>query len=500
MKIYAAHKIREADAYTIKNEPIASIDLMERAATRIYKWVKKHYSKKHLFRIFCGIGNNGGDGLVLARLLHRAGYDVKVWIVRFSPNSSEDFQINFQRLNETGVEITDIEQTGDIPLIEPGAVVVDAIFGSGLSRPVKGLAAEVIEKLNDQPVERIAIDIASGLFSEDNSTNDGAVFKPHITITLAFPKLAFMFPENDVYTGDRYLIDIGISREFIMKEPTDTFLIDKPLAHLIRKIPGRFDHKGVYGHALIIAGSYGMMGAAVLSAKAAVRSGAGLVSARIPGCGYTVMQTANPEVMVMTDDEERFITAYPPLDKFTSVGIGPGLGRHADTARMLRQLFEKTDVPLIIDADALNLMAADKSLLEAIPKNSILTPHPGEWKRLSGDESKGVEQMNRVRDFAAKHSVYVILKRGITMIAAPDGEVFFNDTGNPGMATGGSGDVLTGMLTGLMAQGYHPKEAAILGVYLHGLAGDKAFKKMGREAVTAGDIVKYIGKAFRKIS
>ncbi|MCF6171999.1 MAG: NAD(P)H-hydrate dehydratase [Bacteroidales bacterium] len=502
MKILPIEEVRNADAYTIANEPIASIDLMERAASQIYKWIKKRVPKKHLIRVYAGLGNNGGDGLVVARLLSNKGYQVEVNVIRYSDTSSEDFQVNFGRLKEgNSIAIRNVKELKNLSGINPDDVLVDAIFGSGLTRPVKGFIADVIAHINNSPAMRIAIDVPSGLFSDSTSKNNGgAIVHADYTLSFQFPKLAFLFPENDVFVGNWQLLDIGLHPDFINEVETQNFFMGKRDIKPILKKRGRYAHKGSFGHALLIAGCYGKMGAAILASRACLRSGVGLLHSHIPKAGYQIMQTATPETMLSIDRYDNYFSEVPKLGLYTAIGIGPGLGMEKQSQMALKLLIQEYPNPIVFDADALNILSENKTWLAFLPKGSILTPHPKEFERLATKWSNDFERLEMQRDFAFKYGVYVVLKGAHTSICFPDGNCYFNSTGNPGMATAGSGDVLTGLITGLLAQGYSPGQASVLGVYLHGLAGDIAAKKHGMEALLAGDLIEQIGKAFRKLT
>lgn len=501
MKILSAAQIREADAYTIANEPVSSTALMERAASACFEWIVKHFDKSHSFKIFCGVGNNGGDGLAIARKLRNDGYNTEVFILRFSNKCSEDFLINEKRLDGLKIKITDLSEESFHEFGAPGKnekqVIIDAIFGSGLSRPVTGFAAEIIKKINKSESTVISIDIPSGLFCENNAGNTREnIIKANFTLTFELPKLAFFFPENGENVGEWKLIPIGLDQEFISETAGKFFFITRKTACRILRPRKKFSHKGTYGHALLICGGYGKMGASVLAARACLRSGAGLTTAHIPECGYEVMQTSVPEAMVSVDESDQFITGHPHLEKFSAIGAGPGLGAEKQTGNMIKLLIQNSPAPLVIDADAINIISENKTWLSFLRRQSIFTPHPKEFERLVGKSSDDFERLEMQIAFARKFNSYVILKGAHTSIACPDGEVFFNSTGNPGMATGGCGDVLTGILTGLSAQGYSLKETCVLGVYIHGLAGDIAAEKKGFEALIAGDLIDSLGEAF----
>lgn len=502
MKILNAEQIRAADSYTVTHEPIASIDLMESAAAACTGWITAHFPKETLFKVVCGMGNNGGDGLAISRMLFDKGYKAEVLIAPYFSKASEDFSVNRKRLEAMpGITVREISSPDDITVDNKQPVaLVDAILGSGLSKPVEGNMAGIIQKINTLHCPVVAIDIPSGLMMEDNSKADrNNIVNAMATLTFEAPKLAFMFAENALHTGNFYVLDIGIDKQFLAAQKSHNYFVTRnDIAPLFRPRT-KFSHKGNYGHALLVAGSYGKMGAAVLAAKACLRAGAGLVTVHIPRCGYTVMQSAVPEAMVHADEEENEFSVIKDISMYSAVGIGPGIGTAKSTQSGLKLLIQQAGVPLVIDADALNILAENKTWLSFLPHGSILTPHPGEFARLAGKTSSGYDAYNLQREFAVKHSVYLILKGAHTAIATPEGDVYFNSTGNPGMATAGSGDTLTGIITALLAQGYLPKEAAVMGTYLHGLAGDIAVHETGEEAMIAEDITACLGKAFIEI-
>jgi len=498
MKILAAEQIRELDAFTIENEPIASIDLMERAAQTFVNWfIRQFPDTDHLVHIFCGPGNNGGDGLVAARLLQQHFYNVTVWFCKISDQPSKDFQTNWERLpRRTELQVHIIEKENSLPDLPKDALIVDAIFGSGLNRPVEGYWAKLIEHLNAQGASRVAIDVPSGLFADQPST--GVTIHANYTFSFELPKLAFLFPENQQSVGEWRVESIGLHQDFIAKTETPFHYIDENYAKKLLHKRQKYNHKGTFGHALLIMGSYGKVGAAILASCACLRSGVGLVSIHAPKCAYPILQMSIPEAMVSVDRHEFYLSEIPNLEPYKAIGVGCGLDQRKTSASALEELLRESPVPLVLDADALNMIAA-RNWLEKIPKNSILTPHPKEFERLFGVTPNSFEQNKLQRQKAQELGIYIILKRAHTCIACPDGTCYFNATGNPGMATGGSGDVLTGIITGLFAQGYSPFAASILGVYLHGLAGDMAAAELEQEALIAGDIIQHLGQAFRKL-
>lgn len=497
MKILTAQQTREADAYTIKNEPITSINLMERAATQCTDWITEKYHNGTSFAIFCGVGNNGGDGLVIARHLYTKGYDVDVFIVQFSENYSPNFKTNLERLREEGLFPIFLTEQMSSVYINEDIVVVDAIFGSGLSKPITGWIGNIIQQLNENKSTKLAIDIPSGLFTEDNTKNiQENILKVNYTLTFQQPKLSFLLPQNNSFVGDFEILDIGLHPDYLDKVSSKTIFISKDIAQSILHTRQKFSHKGNYGHALLIAGSKGKMGAAILATKACLRSGAGLLTVQIPKCGTEIMQTSVPEAMCIADENLNFIGNLTDITSFSTIGIGPGLGQEEQTQKALKLLIQNADKPLVIDADALNILSENKTWLAFLPQNSILTPHPKEFERLVGKWTTDEERLELQQELSVKNNLIVVLKGANTSITCPDDMIFFNSSGNPGMATGGSGDVLTGIITSLLAQDYNPKDAAIFGVYLHGVAGDIAKENLGEDSMIASDILNYLPMAF----
>ncbi len=498
MKIPSVEQIRALDAQTIEKEPISSIGLMERAATAAFRWIENMIPREKIMKIFCGTGNNGGDGLVIARLLAQKKRPVHVYILRMVGEGSADFQTNLERLRKNPkVFINELHDIEALPDIAPTDVVVDAIFGSGLNKAVTGPIATIITHLNHSAAFRkISIDLPSGLFTGDNAHNDGTVFKADVTLTFEFPKLAFFFAENYPYTGDWHVLPIGLHTASLEAAKVDHMYTLLPDVLPLIKKRQRFDHKGTYGHALLIAGSKGKIGAAVLAARGTLKAGAGLLSVHLPACGANVLTTAVPEAMTSIDQQEGHVVTLPDLGKANAIAVGPGLGTHPDTQKALKVLIQESALPIIYDADALNMLSENKTWLSFLTAESILTPHPGEFDRLAGKSASSYERLQKQKALSIKHGIYIILKGAYTSVSCPDGSVFFNATGNPGMATAGSGDVLTGVLLGLKAQGYSSLHTCLLGVYLHGLAGDVAANKRSQQALMAGDICEYLGKAW----
>jgi NAD(P)H-hydrate epimerase len=476
---------------------------MERAATGCFYWLIRNIPHGKTVKVFCGTGNNGGDGLAISRMLSAKGYPVEIFLLGSVDQLSESCRINYERaLALPGIKLRFLLEGESLPDIDRERdTVLDSIFGSGLTRPVTGFFAKVIGHLNDKKHVFVSIDVPSGLFCDTSVTGSKkpVVVQADFTLTFSPPKLAFFFQENDKYIGRWHLLDIGIMQEFIDHAGTKNFYTDQEDCKKILKPRNTYSHKGTFGHALLFCGSRGKMGAAVLASRGCLRSGPGLVTAHVPRFGSAILQTTVPEAMLDIDSSDDILTEIPDLSRFTSIAAGPGIGQEDQTQRMLKLLIQNSTIPLIFDADAINILGENKTWISFVPKGSIFTPHPKEFERLVGKSSDDFERNKIQRDFSIKYGVYVILKGAHTAITTPDGKCYFNSTGNPGMATGGSGDVLTGILAGLKAQGYTSLETCLLGVYLHGLAGDHAAESFGQEAMIAGDIITHLGKAFQSI-
>ncbi len=501
MKIFNAEQIRRIDAATIDHEPVASADLMERAASALYHWIVERYEVTTHFSLFAGPGNNGGDALALARIMVKNGYKVKVFIINTGGSFSDDFQVNLDRLRSAAIIATMISDEKEIPDLQQGTVVIDGIFGSGLSHPVSGLPASVIRMLNQSGHIIISIDIPSGLFCDRLPTADSdAIICASYTLSFQFPKLTFMTHEGYCYTGRWEVLEIGLLPDAIASEHTSYFYVTTDDISSLIKGRSRFDHKGVFGHALIIAGSYGKAGAAILASSAALRSGAGLVTCHLPVKCVSPFQCALPEAMASPDDGDEHITSLPEVLKYDAVGVGPGIGTDPDTRKTFAELLSSYRNPMVVDADGLNILSLEPDMISLLPENSVLTPHPGEFSRLTGVKNSGLERLSLQMEFASRYRCIVVLKGAFTSVALPDGRVFFNSTGNPGMATAGSGDTLTGIITSLLAQGYLPADAAVTGVFLHGLAGDLALSDASPESLMAGDIIRNLGMAYKLLA
>ncbi|MDO7884719.1 NAD(P)H-hydrate dehydratase [Hymenobacter cheonanensis] len=513
MKLLSAVQIRALDQATIREQRTTSTALMERAAIALAGWLYQHYTPAEAGEILllCGPGNNGGDGLALARLLYLAGYAVRLGLLP-AAKYSDDYEYNHHVLPKViAIQELSAEQ---LPDIQPGTLVVDALFGTGLSRPLDGVAAAVVRHLNDRHARVVAIDLPSGLLADAPQPNPQApVVRASHTISFGLPKLAFLLPQNADYVGEWHVVDIGLSPDFIGQADTPWHFTRLPGAGgfdaaLAARQPdvtlpkrGKFAYKNTFGHALLLAGSRGKVGAAVLAGGACLRGGVGLLTVAVPGCGYDIIQTTRPEAMCLPDAQADFISELPELKSYQAVGIGPGLGQAGASRAVLEKLLREARVPLVIDADALNLLGEHRELLALLPENTVLTPHIGEFTRLTEKARDDYHRLELLREFTQKHKCVVILKGAYTAVGAPDGQVYFNSTGNPGMGTGGSGDVLTGLVLALRAdQRLAALLAARLAVLAHGLAGDLAAAETGEAGLVAGDLVQHLGPALAALT
>lgn len=497
MKVFSAEQLHEADKITTEKHDITPLDLMERAGTQIFNWLHHRMQAAQVpVHIFCGIGNNGGDGLVLGRLLIEHGYNVHVYIANFTDKRSKCFLVNYDRIKSI-TKRWPILMTSekDFPEIHADDVIIDAIFGIGLNRAPEGWVKSLIQYLNTQKAFRLSIDIPSGLHANKAIADPEAVIMANHTLTFQAPKLAFFLPESGKYVPYFEAIDIGLDPEFLYTTEPLAQLISKPEAKQFYKQREKYTHKGSYGHVLIVGGSYGKIGAIVLATRAAYKAGAGLVTAYIPKCGYQILQTTVPEAMVITDTNDAIISDINLEFEPSAIAVGMGLGTKKESVAALKKLLSEATGPMVIDADALNCIASNPALKKLIPKNSILTPHPGELKRLVGVWTDDYDKLEKVKKFTAKHQIIVLIK-GANSITVFENKLYINTSGNPGMATGGSGDVLSGMIAGLMAQGYDPLMATVFATYLHGSSGNLVAQQIGFEALMAGDIIEAIGAAY----
>lgn len=496
MKIFNAKQIYDADKFTMDKQQITSEQLMERAAIQIFNWLHSRLQGAGTkIYLFCGIGNNGGDGLVLARHLQEHGYNVQVHIVNYSEKRSKDFLINLDRLKEIKIWPNFLNEGSELPTIGKEDIVVDAIFGIGLNRAPDIWVGGLIHHLNISNAFLLSIDVPSGLFMESGISNAEGVIRANYVLTFQVPKLAFFLPETGKFIDHWEILDIGLDQGFLSRTASEYDLIGKNEARSMYIPREKYSHKGSFGHSLIIGGSYGKIGAVILAAKGSLCAGSGLVTAYVPNCGYLPLQTALPEAMVITDIEELEISNIDFGVVPSVIGIGVGMGTTDATVKTFSEFLNKNKVPLVIDADGLNILSRNPDLFKKIPPQTVLTPHPKELERIIGKWTDDFDKLKKTKEFSKRYDCIIVVK-GANTIIIYDGKGYVNTTGNPGMATGGSGDVLTGIITGLIAQGYSPLNAAIFGVYIHGKAADIAVENCGFQALIASGILDNIGKAY----
>jgi NAD(P)H-hydrate epimerase len=501
MKILTAQQLKELDAFSIERQNISSADLMQRAASKCFNWINKNLGLNHSFSIVCGPGNNGGDGLVIAQLLSENNCDVECILLNFTDKNSPDYELNLTKLQKTECKIRSIQSENELESIKfNGKIVVDAIFGFGLSRPAEGLAAAIIKHINSCKTKKvIAIDLPSGLYCDQLNAKEDQIIQADFTLTFHVPKLSFFFPEGGNSVGKVIVLDIRLDKSFASKlESNYSYITPSKVGGFLKKRK-TFSHKGTYGHTNIIAGSRGKMGAAVLASKAASFSGVGLVTSTIPSVGLNVMQMTVPVAMCDDNYGTDCLEGKIEINDKHTYGIGPGIGKSSETVEFLKHFLKEVIQPIVIDADALNCISENREMLYDIPENSILTPHIKEFGRLAGVTENSLERLNKLVEFCIEHKVYVVLKDARTIICSPQGKCSFSLNGTPGMATGGSGDVLTGILAGLLAQGFSLDETTQLGVVLHGLAGEFSAEKYSEYGMNAESILEEIGEGFKML-
>ena len=502
MKIFTSTQIHELDRYTIENEPIPSLDLMERAAKALTQAITEMYSVATPVVVFAGPGNNGGDALAVARLMADKNYQVSVYLFNINGNLSPDCAANKQRLQENKRirQFIEVIEEFNPPALEANMLVIDGLFGSGLNKPLAGGFASLVKYINSSPAQVVAIDIPSGLMTEDNTYNVRAnIIRADHTLTLQQVKLSFLFPENQQFVGNLRVLDIRLSEEGMRKLDSQYTIVEENDVRQLMLPRSPYAHKGQMGNALLIAGSYGMAGAAILAARACMRAGVGKVTVNSPKRNLPLLQVAVPEAIVQNSLEETYFAEAVDTEDFNALGIGPGLGQSEQTAIAMIAQLRRTQCPIVVDADALNILANHRAWLQQLPQDIIMTPHPKELDRLEGHSADSYERLTKASNLAERLKGYIVLKGHHTAICCPGGHILFNSTGNAGMATAGSGDVLTGIITGLLARGYKPQDACVVGVYLHGLAGDIAAYDLGEESLTASDIINCLPRAFKRL-
>lgn len=503
MKFFTGKQIKDWDAYTVQHESIRSIDLMERAANGITEIITQRWDKNWAVVVFAGPGNNGGDALAVARMLTVQGYKVETYLFNTKGSLSEDCTTNRNRLVETIGEhkFVEVKSEFDPPKITEQTLVIDGLFGSGLSRPLMGGYASLVKYINNAHAQVLSIDLPSGMMTEDNSFNlQQSIIRATLTVTIQQMKICMLMPENAQNFGEIMVLDIGLSEEYARRTNSRFMFTESKMIRSILRPRSPFAHKGSMGHALLIAGSKGMAGAASMAAQACLRSGLGKLTMHVPLCNVDIHQISVPEAVIQFDKDNFIFSEAVDIDDFDSVGIGPGLGQDENTAIAMMSQIRRTQCPMVLDADALNMLANHQPWMEQLPEGLILTPHPAEFDRLNASHSdNSFQRLTKAREMAVKLNAFIILKSHFSALCSPDGDVYFCSTGNAGMATAGSGDVLTGIITGLLARGYNQLEACLIGMHAHGLAGDIAANEIGEEGLIATDIIKYLPRAMKRL-
>ena len=497
MKIFTAEQIRHCDQYTISHEPVSSVQLMERASLACADWISEHCKNHRKSAVFCGSGNNGGDGFAIARILYLKGFDVDVFVQDPKMKFSDNAAVNFKRLKDiSGISIREFKEVEQYHF-DSKTLIIDALFGTGLSRPLEGIYKRLVNQINLKDNIKISIDLPSGLFADSISNAGNAILQSDYTLSFQCWKKSFLHPETGIYAGKVVVLDIGLSKEYISSTETPDFVIDDEVVKNIFKPRKDFSHKGTYGKVVISGGSYGKIGATVLATRSALKAGSGLTFKLAPKCVYDILQVSCPEAMFIEGGNQHI--EHVEMEKDAVCGIGPGLGTHPDTEKAFLSFLKNYSEPLVVDADALNILSKAKGNLKMIPKKSIITPHPKEFERLFGSTENSFERLTLARTKAKELNIYIVLKDHHTQVITPEGNVFYNIKGNAGLAKGGSGDILTGILTSLLAQGYSGENTCVLGVWLHGRAADLAAEKYSQEAMLPTDVINEFGNVFEEL-
>ena len=502
MKIFSVEQLKQIDEDTLLKEPIDSIDLMERAAMACVKRIVKLINPEHEILIFCGKGNNGGDGLAITRLLLERGFLCHAYVINYTNTFSKDAEENYNKLKSIySANVTEINYLSDLKekITSTNFIIIDAILGTGINKAISGLLKDVVLFINSNFNKVISIDVPSGLFIDKTSIENDSIICSTLTLTFQFPKLAFLLPENQKYVPEFEILTIGLNEEAINNHSSFYYYVTKQDISSLLKLRPKFSHKGNYGHALLMAGSKGKSGAAIISAKACLRSGAGLLTLHSNKNTVNALISQLPEAMSISDSNADFISEVNNPEKYDAIGFGPGVGTENETQIALKKILQYFTGKLIIDADGLNILSENKTWLDFLPPETILTPHPKEFERLTEKHENDFEKIIALKNFSLKYTCIVILKGAHSAIAFPDGNVYFNSSGNPSLAKGGSGDALTGIILGLLSRGYTAQKAALIGTFIHGYAADIYSKKKSMESALINDIIELLPKAFKKL-
>lgn len=502
MKIVSSQSLRDIDRQTCEAQGVTGLELVERAATAVSCEIISRFLPGQRIVVMAGPGNNGADALATARMLVEQGYKhVEIFLFNIKGRLSADCDAERQQLiGLDGVDFTEITQEFRPPYLGSDDVVLDGLFGSGLRDPLSGGFVSVARYINDSGAYVVSIDVPSGMFGEWNE-NVNRRDMVHADLTLAFqtPRLAFFFEENREVVGEWKLLDIELDEQAIRQTPCDFYFVEAQTVRPRLRPRMLFSGKRDYGSALIMAGSLGMMGAAIMCSRAALQSGAGLVTVHSARCGMQILQGAVPEAMFEPDKREAYISDMDVHHEHQVVAVGPGIRTHDETLNAFENLLHRVKCPLVVDADAINCISKRPELLDMLPPMTVLTPHIGEFDRLFGEHGSSEERLRKAMEMAKRYNIILVIKGHYTTTVRPDGRVYINSTGNPGMATPGSGDVLTGVIAAFIAQGYRPELAATIGVYVHGLAGDLAAEQTGEYGLLASDISAKVGMAIKQL-
>lgn len=507
MKILSGQEIKNIERETIEAQGITSVELVERVGRAVADEIKALRMPGSPVLVFAGWGNNGADALETARLLAQDGYQPVVYLFNIGGArlSTECALFRDRLLDCPGVTLYEITGAEPFQWPEPTAasLIVDGLFGSGLDRPLPRSFQMLVRNINESGATVVSIDVPSGLFGDWNG-NAPREDMIHATLTLAieFPRMSFMLADNASVVGDWKVIRVGYDAASVKRAPFTFMLVDGALCSRFLVPRAKFAGKADFGHTLLFAGSRGMMGAAVLAARGALRSGAGKVTVHGPASGNPVVQIAVPAAMYVDDPGAMFITEMKYGQGFDAVAVGPGIGRNTETAAALERLVKGASAAgqrLVLDADALNIIADNPRILSYLTPLSVLTPHAGEFDRIFGKSDNAEERLKKAIRASEDYNVIIVLKGRYTAVVRPDGKIMFNGSGSPALATPGSGDVLTGVIAGLMGQGLASEIAAFVGPYVHGLAGEMAAARHGEYGVTAEDIANHIGAAINEI-
>ncbi len=503
MKLFTTEEIRAIDRRTIEQEGVPSLELIERVAEGVADEISSRWRSNKPTMVFAGPGNNGADALGAARLLFERGFRPEVFLFNIGGDKlSTDCAASRDRMLAEVPDIIfhEVKDRFSMPKITTNHLVIDGLFGSGLREELQGGFKSLVQYINDENATVVSIDLPSGMFGDWNPqiVNRNTI---HATLTLAiqFPRISFFIPDNAELIGEWKIIDIGLSEKAIATSPANFCLVEQRDVHRRLRHRKEFASKADFGSGILYAGSYGMMGAAILAARGALRAGVGKLTVNSPKCGYQIMQSSVPEALFRHNRGEINIIDIHPERDFSAIAVGPGIGTNELTVKAVKDFLASINQPVILDADALNCIAIKPSILNTIPVLSILTPHAGEFDRLFGPQPSAEARLRKAIEMAKYYNILIILKGRYTAIVRPDGKVYFNSSGCPAMATAGSGDVLTGVLLSMLAQGYPAELASLIAVCVHGLAGEMAAAEQGEYGVTAGDIASYIGKAISEI-